>query len=151
VPTGEAVVGDETIADIAVAVSESLQGDVFVQSPINNKGGDEIVIGDDYFADDGRSLIFGRSGLPDLTGATVTYIVGERVNQNAITLTPVFSVEGDVIGGNRMQFELSSDETDLLDPRKTYFREVQAVLASGHEITPFRARLQAVSKMSPVE
>ena len=99
-------------------------------NPVITSGAITWVPGDDYYAADSRAYEPIYSGVPSLTGATVT--MGVRLKRAA---TNVFTITGSVVSSTQLRFEATSAQTVLLAPDSTYEYQVQAVLSGSAHVT----------------
>jgi hypothetical protein len=88
------------------------------------------VPGDDYKAVDSRAYEPTYSGVPSLTGATVTMSLRlQGASTNAFTVT------GSVLSATQLRFEPTSAQTLLLNPDSVYDYQVQALLSGTSNVT----------------
>ena len=99
-------------------------------SPVVATSSINWVPGDDYKAVDSRAYEPIYSGVPSLTGATVTMALRlQGAGSNTVTVT------GSVVSATQLRFEPTSAETLLLSPDSVYDYQVQALLSGTSNVT----------------
>jgi hypothetical protein len=116
----------------AIKAKTDLIGSVSVtySSIVVTTGVLNFVPGDDYYAAEGRAYEPTYSGVPSLTGATVTMAL--RLQGGG---TNAFTVTGSVLSSTQLRFEPTSAQTLLLAPDSVYDYQVQAVLSGTSHVT----------------
>jgi hypothetical protein len=99
--------------------------------PVPTNGNASIQIGDDYYASDGRALVWSSLVWPTLTGGTVAMYVAGQSFQGVLSNA-----------AKTATFELSKSQTNLITAG-AHPLEIVATLASGHVVTLVSATLIA--------
>jgi hypothetical protein len=121
-------------------------GTVTVVSPVASGGEASVYQGDDYANADGRALAWSSNGWPDLTSATILFMV--RAQTGAL-----FSKAGTVVsaGGatQTVRVELTATETAALQawPAESTLR-LRATLASGGAATLVDSTLSVIEDVA---
>lgn len=122
-----------------------------VQFPIiSDDNSFEMVIGDDYYAADGRNLSFSIGATPSLSGATVRFKIQLTEDDAGYTTSNTYtSTTGTVSGSSTqvMSFDVPGTTTDDMS-EGWHDYEVEATLSSGHVTTLVRGRVNALSQVS---
>lgn len=121
-----------------------------VQFPIiSDDNSFEMVIGDDYYAADGRNLSFSIGATPSLSGATVRFKIQLTEDDAGYTTSNTYtSTTGTVSGSSTqvMSFDVPGTTTDDMS-EGWHDYEVEATLSSGHVTTLVRGRVNALSQV----
>lgn len=106
----------------------------------------EIVIGDDYYAADNRSISFSYGANPSLSGGSVRLKIRLTEDDPAYTTSNTYtSTTGSVTGTTTqvVSFDIPSTTTDdLTEGWHDY--NVEATLSNGHVVTLTRGRINAL-------
>jgi hypothetical protein len=98
-----------------------------------------LVQGDDYFAADGRAIVWTLANVPDLTGASISFTAQKRpqiVTTGSATITATGGVVVPSGASKLVQLELPSATTATFAiGANGYTYELVATLASGHVVT----------------
>ncbi|MBM3216243.1 hypothetical protein FJZ36_15175 [Candidatus Poribacteria bacterium] len=117
---------------------------VTIRSPLVTGSAVSLVRGDDYAADDGRSLDFTFENAPDLTGATITFSA-----RTAYGESHSFAIEAEVLSADEVRVELTSEDTEVLLPGVERYRfDIQAELdGTARVVTLVAGKITVIEDM----
>lgn len=116
--------------DTLEKIRDSLRtASITITGPVTSTGRVSVIKGDDYSADDGRSLDWTSASWPTLTSGSATiylYTPGETSASYTYSLT--------IIDAATVRLELTANQTSSMSARN-YIYEIIAVLSNGHTVT----------------
>lgn len=121
----------ETLVDIQTQLIAIGNGVVTVVSPVGTNHALALVAGDDYYATDGRSLDYTSTGWPDMSGATITFMAHNRVDESGTRI----AVTGIVMSATSIRVELSSAQTAQLGTGRGEYSIYAALDTTAHQVT----------------
>jgi len=121
--------GGATAAEVWAYALRTLTGftttEFHVIGPVRNDGKIDALAGDDYYAADGRGMVWSDTAWPDLTGATVNFISGSTT----IAMSVVTA------GTGEQTVNLDVPKATSLAMKGEFKFIIQATLTNGHVAT----------------
>lgn len=145
---GDTVLYDDT--EVRVGAAYRAPTAVTVVSPLADNGRLlQVTVGDDYLLADGRALSFldAEGAWPDLTGASIT-LAAEDANADGSNFVAPGSVVTPTGTNKEISVELPSALTGALEPASVSKFDIQATLATGHEVTLLFGRLISLAAIT---
>lgn len=137
-PLASSVPGSFASGTAGNALGRIGPADITVVSPVSESGDITIVAGDSYVTAKGTALSWTSSDFPDLTGATLSFLV------DTLEATPVCSNPGEA--EQTITVELTAEQTATLSAvRRPYPFDIEATYTGGIVVTVVRGEVSVLA------